>query len=62
MRILDLFSHKFFGGARRLSRRFALRMLRARRERRVARVRFLKRLCERLNLLGKRLNLLLEFL
>jgi hypothetical protein len=47
---------------RRLSRRFSMRMLEARRERRVARIWFLKPLCERLNLLGKRLNLLLEFL
>jgi hypothetical protein len=39
-----------------------MRMLGARRERRVARAWFLKPLCERLNLLGKRLNLLLEFL
>ena len=39
-----------------------MRMLGARRERRVARIWFLKPLCKRLNLLGKRLNLLLEFL
>ena len=45
-----------------LTRRFAERMLRARRERRVARIWFLKQLCEGLNLLGERLNLLLEFL
>jgi hypothetical protein len=37
-------------------------MLGARRERRVARTWFLQPLCERLNLLGKRSNLLLEFL
>ena len=35
-----------------------MRMLGARRERRVARIWFLKPLCERLNLLGKQLNLL----
>jgi hypothetical protein len=46
----------------RLPRRFSMRMLGARRERRVARTWFLKPLCERLNLLEKRLNLLLEFL
>ena len=34
-----------------------MRMLGARRERRVARTWFLKPLCERLNLLGKRLSL-----
>jgi len=34
----------------------------ARPERRVARTWFLQPLCERLNLLGKQLNLLLEFL
>ena len=39
-----------------------MRMLGARRERRVARIWFFKPLCKRLNLLGKRLNLLLEFL
>jgi hypothetical protein len=39
-----------------------MRMLVARRERLVARIWFLKQLYERLNLLGKRLNLLLEFL
>ena len=39
-----------------------MRMLGARRERRVARTWFLKPLCERLNRLAKRLNLLLEFL
>lgn len=37
-------------------------MLRARRERRVARIWFLKPLCERLDRLGNRLNLMLEFL
>jgi hypothetical protein len=46
----------------RLSRRFSMRMLGARRERRVARIWFLKPLCKRLNLLGKRMNLMLEFL
>ena len=39
-----------------------MRMLGARRERRVARIWFLKPLCKRLNLLGKRMNLMLEFL
>jgi hypothetical protein len=39
-----------------------MRILGARRKRRVLRTWFLKPLCERLNLLGKRLNLLLEFL
>jgi hypothetical protein len=38
------------------------RTLEARRERRDARIWFFKPLCKRLNLLGKRLNLLLEFL
>jgi hypothetical protein len=39
-----------------------MRMLGARRKRRISRIWFLKPLCEVLNLLGKRLNLLLEFL
>jgi hypothetical protein len=47
---------------RRFSRRFDVRLLGTRRDRRVARIWFLKPLCEVLNLLGKRLNLLLEFL
>jgi hypothetical protein len=55
----SLFADSSFG---RLSRRFSMRMLGARRERRVASIWFFKPLCKRLNLLGKRLNLLLEFL
>ena len=55
----SLFSNSSF---RRLSRRFSMKVLGARRERRVARTWFLQPLCERLNLLGKRLDLLLEFL
>jgi hypothetical protein len=54
-----LFANSSFG---RLSRRFAIRMIGARRERGVARIWFLKLLCERLNLLGRQLNLFLEFL
>lgn len=39
-----------------------MRLLGARRKRRVARLCFFKPPCKRLNLLGKRLNLLFEFL
>ena len=41
---------------RRLSRRFSMRMLGAKRERRVAKIWFLKALSKRLNPFGKRLN------
>jgi hypothetical protein len=44
---------------RRFSRRFDVRLLGTRRDRRVARIWFLKPLCERLDLIGQRLNLVL---
>jgi hypothetical protein len=55
----SLFADSSFG---RLPRRFSMRMLGARRERRVKRIWFFTPLCKRQNLLGKRLNMLLEFL